>query len=51
MGMRRNYIFSKVSSVSDPENLALTKTDVSIEGTDLVGEEKRMSLVLNLFNL
>lgn len=50
MGMRRNYIFFKVLSVSDLENLVWIKIDVLIEGIDLVGEEERMSLVLNLFN-
>lgn len=47
---RRNYTCFKVSSVSVSKNEALTKTGMSIEGTDLVGEEKSMSLVLNMLN-
>lgn len=50
MGKRRNYTCFKVSSVSVSKNEALTKTDMPIEGTDLVGEEKWMSMVLNMLN-
>lgn len=46
----RNYTCFKVSSVSVSKNEALRKADISIEGTDLVGEQKRMNLVLNMLN-
>lgn len=47
---RRNYTCSKVSSVSASENEALTKTDIPMEGTDLVGEEKRVSLLPSMLH-